>query len=348
MKRLQYFFDSLYFKLTLLLLVTVVVSLSCIQLSIALISHQHSSLLLIFFFPFFAIFVAICIFTFYYHVRRFLQHIRQLTMATQHWSQGDFLVTIQNTRNDEIGQLTEHLNIMAQKLQDTIEVQRELASANERNHLARELHDTVKQMVFALEFQIAIARKLHQPEQDQLAMHLEEAQRIVQDIQKEMTNLIFPMRQAALNNQDLADSLATYLSKWSYQYSIFVRFTSEIQGQEKNYAIPSHVKKTFFRITQEALSNVARHSKASDVQVTLTIGWLYVTLQITDNGTGFDYSQRKGSGVGLSSMEERMQAIGGQLQFESLQPSGTKVLATYKSQEAGPDIAMIPTFIQGK
>jgi NarL family two-component system sensor histidine kinase LiaS len=284
----------------------------------------------------------------YYYSHRFSRHLRRLTAAAQRWSQGDFTATVQNNRKDEIGRLTRHLNGMAQQLQNMMEMQQELASSNERNRLARELHDTIKQQVFALNFQIAIARKLHQPEHDQLALHLAEAQNILQDIQKEMTNLIFPMRQAALKNQDLADILAIYLSRWSYQYGIFVRFTADIQGQEKNFALSTRVKETFFRVAQEALSNVARHSKASYVQVILTVGWLYVTLRISDNGESFDYTKQKGSGMGLSSMEERIKAINGHLQITNSLPSGTEVLATYESKEAGPDVAVIPTYKSDK
>jgi NarL family two-component system sensor histidine kinase LiaS len=237
---------------------------------------------------------------------------------------------------------------MAQQLQETIAVQQELAVSNERNRLARELHDTVKQLVFALRFQVAIARKLHRADDDQLALHLEEAEKILQDIQKEMTNLIFPMRQALLENQALADSLAKYLSRWSYQYGIFVKFTADIQGLEKNFTFPARVKEALFRIAQEALSNVARHSNASSVQVTLTIGWLYITLKIADNGHGFDYAKQKERGVGLSSMEERITAIGGELQISSTPSHGTEVVATYKAKDPGPNVAEIPTYRSDK
>lgn len=280
---------------------------------------------------------------FYYGSSLWSRRLNQLTKVVNSWSQGDFSVMIQENRSDEIGQLTQHLNSMAQQLQHFIVTKQELAASNERNHLARELHDTVKQMVFALGFQLEIARKLHHDENDQLTLHLQEAQNILQDIQKEMTNLIFPMRQTVLENKDLADALARYLAKWSYQYGIFVKYTTDIQGQEKNFALSARVKETFFRITQEALSNVARHSKASSVQVTLTIGWLYINLRIADDGEGFDYTKKKEHGMGLSSMEERMNAIGGHLQISSIPLLGTEVTATYTQKDAGPNIAEIPT-----
>jgi signal transduction histidine kinase len=279
---------------------------------------------------------------FYYVSYHWGRRFNQLTKAVSSWSQGDFSIIIQENKSDKIGHLAQDLNGMVQQLQRFIVMKQELAASNERNHLARELHDTVKQMVFALSFQLEIARKLHS-ENDQLTLHLQEAQHILKDIQKEMNNLIFPMRQTVLENKDLTDALARYLSKWSYQYGIFVKYTTDIQGQEKNFALSARVKETFFRVTQEALSNVARHSKASSVQVTLTIGWLYITLKITDDGEGFDYIKKKEHGMGLSSMEERMEAIGGYLQITSIPPSGTEVTATYTQKDAGPNIAEIPT-----
>jgi signal transduction histidine kinase len=290
-------------------------------------------------FPFVIFMCLLCYYVSYLWSRR----LNQLIKVVSSWSQGDFSVIFQENKSDEIGQLTQHLSSMVQQLQHFIVMKQELAALNERNHLARELHDTVKQMVFALSFQLEIARKLHHDENDQLTLHLQEAQHILQDIQKEMTNLIFPMRQTVLENKDLTDALARYLSKWSYQYGIFVKYTTDIQGQEKNFAFSARVKETFFRVTQEALSNVARHSKASSVQVTLTIGWLYITLRIADDGEGFDYTKQKEHGMGLSSMEERMQAIGGHLQITSIPPSGTEVTATYTEKDAGPNIAEIPT-----
>ena len=359
MKYLRSFCERLHFRLMLLFLLTVIISLLCYQLfndtlllqtkvvtsENIILSLFMTSLLTVLLYLLRTLPVTIFMgIPLYYFSHRFILRIRQLTMTAKSWSQGDFSVAVKDNRKDEIGQLTWHLNSMAQQLQNTMEMQQELASSNERNRLARELHDTVKQQIFALRFQIAIARKIHQSENDQLGMHLQEAENILQDIQKEMTNLIFPMRQAFLENQDLADALASYFSKWSHQYGIFITFTANIEGQEKNFFLPPHVKMAFFRVAQEALSNVARHSKASSVRITLTIGWLYITLRIVDNGQGFDFTKQKDHGVGLSSMQERIKAINGKLKITSVPSSGTEVIATYKAKEPGPNVAEIPTY----
>jgi signal transduction histidine kinase len=339
MKLFRSFIESVRVKLPLLFIIAASILTSIIITSFISLLPSFLGMFLVF---------ILMTFPFYFHSRLFRRRISRLTKAANCWSQGDFSVIVQENGHDEIGQLTQHLNNMAQQLQYVIEMRQELAASNERNHLARELHYTVKQQVFALGFQLEIARKLHQEENDQLALHLQESQNILQDIQKEMTNLIFPMRQAMLENKDLTEALAKYLSRWSYQYGLFVRYRTEIQGQEKNFSFSARVKETFFRIAQEALSNVARHSKASSVNVTLTIGWLYITLSIADDGEGFDRTKQKGYGMGLSSMEERMEAIGGHIQITSNQPSGTKVVATYTAKGAGPNVAEILTIREEK
>jgi signal transduction histidine kinase len=287
--------------------------------------------------------VLLCVPVFFYLHNRALR-IRKLINAAHDWGKGDFSVIIQDNKKDDIGYLSQKLDEMARELQNYINAKQETASVKERNILARELHDTVKQQIFALAFQVSIARKIHHSQDDQLSMHLLEAKKILSDIQEELTNLIVPMRQGALENQDLADALATYLSRWSHQYGIFVKFTTEIQGQEKNYPLSAHVKGTFFRVAQEALSNVGRHSKASSVSVTLTIGWMYVILKIADNGQGFSYTKQKESGVGLSSMRERMRIIDGDLHIDSKLLSGTEVLATYHPKDTGPNVAIFNTY----
>jgi len=289
---------------------------------------------------FFAVLLSIPVFLYLqWNSRR----IRELINAVHYWDKRDFSATVQDSRKDDLGLLTRNLGEMAKELQKWVDAQQETASVKERNILARELHDTVKQQIFALAFQISIARKIHQSKEDQLSLHLLEAKKILSDIQEELTNLIVPLRQGALENQDLADALAAYLSRWSHQYGIFVKFTTEIQGQEKNYFLSSNVKGTFFRIAQEALSNVGRHSKASSVSVTLTIGWLYIILKIADNGQGFSYAKQKESGVGLSSMRERMKNIDGDLYINSQPLSGTEVVATYHPKDTKPNVAVLKT-----
>src|SRR5437660_918465 len=89
------------------------------------------------------------------------------------------------------------------------------------------------------------------------------------------------------------------------------------------------VEEALFRVAQEALANVARHSNATLVQITLTTTGDTVTLTISDNGQGFDATRPEyRMGVGLFSMQERLKALGGEVQIESTPGEGTRIFAS--------------------
>jgi NarL family two-component system sensor histidine kinase LiaS len=85
-----------------------------------------------------------------------------------------------------------------------------------------------------------------------------------------------------------------------------------------------------FRVAQEALSNVARHSGATEVEVQVTVQENLVSLTISDNGKGFDVTAAEGRGVGLSSMRARVETLGGSLSLESASGQGTRLVARCK------------------
>ena len=91
--------------------------------------------------------------------------------------------------------------------------------------------------------------------------------------------------------------------------------------------ISGEVEQALFRVTQEALSNIVRHSLATQVELALVYEGDNVILTISDNGTGFDVISVEDKGVGLRSMSERMQALGGEFKVESSQGHGTRIIA---------------------
>ncbi len=103
-----------------------------------------------------------------------------------------------------------------------------------------------------------------------------------------------------------------------------------VEGSQETLEVqtlPLSVEEALFRVAQEALANVARHSNATLVQMILTITDEKVTLTIADNGQGFDTTRQRQLGVGLLSMQERMKALGGDVQVESTPGKGTRVVA---------------------
>ena len=140
------------------------------------------------------------------------------------------------------------------------------------------------------------------------------------------------MRPAALEGKGLVGALRELAAQWTQQTTIVATLRTE-----GNQTLPVTVEEALFRVAQEALSNIARHSKATLVQMDLVTTDDAVTLSIVDNGQGFDPAWRNGSGVGLVSMEERMKALGGDARVESTPGTGTRLTAQCKRLSTVPE-----------
>jgi signal transduction histidine kinase len=212
--------------------------------------------------------------------------------------------------------LVEELQATQRKLQD-------LAVMEERNRLARDLHDSVKQQVFAVSMQLGAARSLLE-DGNKAYGPVTEAERLAKQAGAELTTLIRELRPPNLESKALPEALQEYVTTWSRQNGI----VAEVKADGVS-AIPLLSDETLFRVAQEALANVARHSKAGHVTVELAYRGDDIMLIVEDNGLGFDLGQVD-KGIGLDSMRERLEAIGGRLDISSQMSGGTKVMATLR------------------
>lgn len=214
----------------------------------------------------------------------------------------------------------EHNEHLLNELQATQQKLRDLAVVEERNRLARDLHDSVKQQVFAISMQLSAARTALS-ESDKAYTPVTEAERLAQQAGAELSTLISALRPPKLENKTLTTAISEHVEEWSRQNKIEIDMAmdSKISMNVQN-------EQVLFRVLQEALANVARHSEASQVRVTLKAEKDDVILIIEDNGIGFD---PKGitKGVGLDSMKERLAAVNGELEVSSLGSQGTRVTA---------------------
>ena len=218
---------------------------------------------------------------------------------------------------DRNQKLLDELQTAQQKL-------RELAVIDERNRLARDLHDSVKQQVFAISMQLSAARTSLSVT-DKVYQSVTEAERLAQQAGAELTTLIRELRPPGLESKTLTTAIREHVEVWSRQNKI----EADMNLQE-NVSVDWQAEQTLFRVLQEALANVARHSQASWVAVNLESVNGFVKLGIEDNGTGFD-SENIARGVGLDSMQERLAAVNGKLEVSSRKPKGTRVTATVRS-----------------
>jgi signal transduction histidine kinase len=215
----------------------------------------------------------------------------------------------------------DHNQRLVDELQATQRKLQELAVVEERNRLARDLHDSVKQQVFAILMQLGAARALLN-EGDQAYGPMTEAERLARQAGAELTTLIRELRPPGLESKSLAAALQEYITEWSRQNGIAAAL--KVDGDS---SIPLPGDETLFRVAQEALANVARHSKAGNVTVTLANQREETMLIVEDDGAGFDMGHVE-KGVGLDSMRERLEAIGGQLNITSQKSGGTRIMAT--------------------
>jgi len=158
---------------------------------------------------------------------------------------------------------------------------------------------------------------------------LAEAEHVLLQVQQELKTLIRELRPVALEGKGLGVALQELVTQWTSQTNI----TANLQI-EKKQTLPLLIEEAFFRVTQEALANVARHSHATLVQIRLVSEQDKDTLSVSDNGQGFATNATGGKGFGLLSMQERMKALGGDVCIESTLGQGTRVVASCARQQS--------------
>ena len=173
--------------------------------------------------------------------RGLTHRLDRLTTAADAWSQGDFAITVRDSSADEVGKLARDLNHMAEHLQNLLRDQQQLAVMEERNRLARDLHDSVKQQVFAVKMLVGSAQ-LEVGDNSEARRLLVEAERISGNAQQELTALIHALRPVALSGKALTPALRELCSDWSHRTSIAVEvqildgFSLEPSPKERYFA----------------------------------------------------------------------------------------------------------------
>jgi signal transduction histidine kinase len=252
--------------------------------------------------------------------RGLARRVRAMAATTAAWGRGDFSRKLYDRSPDEVGQLAGDLNRMAGEVQTLLHTRQELAALEERNRLARDLHDSVKQQVFAVTMNLGAAKTLWETQPRAAQQQVEAALDVARQAQRDLTDLLNALRPETLTGRGLPDALRDWAGAWEKQTGIAAQCRLADDGP-----LPETIEQALFPVAREALVNVARHSGATAASLTLAVHQEQVVLQVRDNGHGFDVG-RPGAGLGLRSMLERVQAVGGQLTVES-NPRGTLVTA---------------------
>ena len=243
------------------------------------------------------------------------RRIEAIGSATAAWERGELGVRIPIHGEDELGELAHRMEGMAARLAELLDERRDVAAMEERDRIARELHDSVKQHLFALTMRLEAARV------DPKA-HLEHAIRLATRAQGEIAAMIEAVDPPDLAEKPLDEAVRSYAEEWSRSYGIATSVECTMQRPPE-----PHVARELFRLTQEALANAARHSGATSVRVQLRVDAEQSEIRIEDDGRGFDGDGAVSRG-GLAGMRQRMDRLQGDLEIDSAPGSGTRIRAS--------------------
>jgi len=282
--------------------------------------------------------------------RHVVKPTEQLTEAAQRMAGGDLASPVSVSAQDEIGQLAESLEAMRQRLRAAYEaveqtnrdlevrvaerterlgqVLRQTISAqeDERRRLARELHDETAQTIATLSIALDRARDGVDGADPQTVAHIAKAKELSARLLAETRRLILGLRPTILDDMGLLPAIRWYCDSYLGDQGIGVAIEASMPVKR----LPAHVEVVLFRIVQEALANVARHARATHVDMRLSHDERMISVAVSDNGVGFDVEKALGrvgpaGSVGLLGMQERARLLGGQMDVHSRPGGGTTV-----------------------
>jgi signal transduction histidine kinase len=218
---------------------------------------------------------------------------------------------------------------------------REAGVLDERQRIAREIHDTLAQGLTGIVAQLQAAAHAQEAGNDTATWrrHVDQATRLARQSLAEARRSVHAIGPAPLESASLPDALAQVAADWCGLHAV------PAESATTGTARPLHpeVEATLLRIAQEALANVAKHAHASRVALTLSYMDDLVTLDVRDDGAGFDPARAAdGGGFGLTSMRQRVTRLAGTLEIESEPGAGTAISA------AVPAVPATPTASQGE
>ena len=201
-----------------------------------------------------------------------------------------------------------------------------LAVLEERQKLARNLHDAINQSLFSAGLIAEVLPRLWEREPEEARRSLEDLRRLTRGALAEMRSLLVELRPSALTDTDLADLLRLLGNAFTGRTNVPVLVKVTGEG-----ALPAETQVVFYRICQEALNNIAKHAKATRVEIDVRHEPGELELHIRDNGRGFDSSEQTPSGhYGLSMMRERAETVGARLTVTSEPGHGTELYIRWR------------------
>jgi signal transduction histidine kinase len=213
---------------------------------------------------------------------------------------------------------------------DEITIEQEFAAIEERERLARELHDSVSQILFTAGMIADATPRLREKDPTRGQENLELLSFLIRGASAEMRSLLLELRPDTLKDQTLGKLLETLVAAARARTRAAVSLKVE-----SDCLLPEDVTLTLHRIAQESLNNIAKHAEASEVVIDLSSSPDSANLSIEDDGRGFDPQVIPAGHLGIGIMRERAQKIGATFQIKSKPGDGTFVLVTWSEARGG-------------
>jgi PAS domain S-box-containing protein len=197
----------------------------------------------------------------------------------------------------------------------------ELAASSERAHLARQLHDSVTQALFAMTLVSRAIELLLDRDQDAAMDKLGELRELQREALAEMRSLIFELRPGSIEHDGLEQALRTHAAAVGSRIGLAIRVESELVDR-----LPLEVEEAFYRVAQEALHNTVRHARAAGATVSVARDGAFARLTVADDGVGFDPGEVPERHPSVAGIRGRVERLGGRTRLVSAPGRGTTVV----------------------
>ncbi len=254
--------------------------------------------------------------------------LKRLRTASEQIGAGKYDVNLKVSSHDEIGALTETFNEMTIRLKtqaEEIEIEKNKRISSlfdgqemERQRLARDLHDGLGQSILTANMKLEQTKSA---EVEKRQVMISETQVLLKEIIQEIRNISNNLMPPILANFGLKKGLKNLIEETAKGTGLKIVYQCDPLPEQ----MPSHYQIYIFRIIQEALNNIIKHSSAEQVKICLSFVASYIHLEISDNGNGFDVVASSTRGNGIPNIKERVKSLKGECRFYSSEDTGTQI-----------------------
>lgn len=263
------------------------------------------------------------------------ERIDYLSVLITQYANGNYESRVYFTEKDELTRFGNELNDLGEKLKSQVKSLRRMADENselartahtsavieERQRLARDLHDAISQQLFALSMMSEAALKQIDTNPSLAKEQIAEVAKAAQQSQAEMRALLLHLRPVQLSGDSLTTAIQKLIAEIKQQNNLKI-----ITSISKDLSLSDTVEEHVFRIVQEVLSNIIRHAEADEVKIEMLKKSTDLFMYISDDGIGFDTeTSGKKTSYGLKTMRERTEEIGGTFTIRSKANEGTYI-----------------------